>query len=205
MRAFALKEWWINRGYAAEVFHPLEQTSALYRFGTNLYNFIQKKAPWCHSLYFKFLECAYLHRSSRLLIGRNHFKSFIEDFKPEVLVSVHAHLNHAYLDITKQCFPESKFIIYCGEFADGKGFSRHWINPKADLFTGPFESTCEAAIRKGMPPSKVRVGGLLLRQAFHTNSDKSNEIPRSYLSLWALILERTLLPLGRALMGQTTI
>ena len=44
MRAFALKEWWINRGYAAEVFHPLEQTSALYRFGANLYNFIQKKA-----------------------------------------------------------------------------------------------------------------------------------------------------------------
>ena len=172
MRAFALKEWWTSKGYDAEVFHPLEETSALYRFGTKLYNFIQKRAPWCHSLYFKFLECANLHRSSRFLIGRNHFKSFIEDNKPEVLVSVHAHLNHAYLDITKQCFPESKFIIYCGEFADGKGFSRHWINPKADLFTGPFESTCETAIRKGMPPSKVQVGGLLLRQAFHTNSDK---------------------------------
>ena len=55
MRAFALKEWWTSKGYDAEVFHPLEQTSSLYRFGTNLYNFIQKRVPWCHSLYFKFL------------------------------------------------------------------------------------------------------------------------------------------------------
>lgn len=201
MRAFALREWWTSRGYSAEVFHPLEQTSALYRFGTNLYNFIQKRAPWCHSLYFKFLEYANLHRSSRFLIGRNQFKSFIKDYKPEVLVSVHAHLNHAYLNITKEYFPESKFIIYCGEFADGKGFSRHWINPKADLFTGPFQSTCEAAIRRGMPPSKVKVGGLLLRHPFYMDPNKVERNSKIKLKSMGINPDETFVTLGTGANG----
>ena len=52
MRAFALKHWWKELGLVAEVYHPLESASALYRFGTELYNFIQKKSSLGPSILF---------------------------------------------------------------------------------------------------------------------------------------------------------
>ncbi len=181
MRAFALKHWWKELGLVAEVYHPLESASALYRFGTELYNFIQKKAPWAHQYYFWFLEHANLHRGTKTLIGKRKFHDFLVKFKPNIIVSVHAHLNHAYLEIAQTHNPDLKFVIYCGEFADGDGFSRHWVNPKADLFTGPFGSTCSAAEKYGMPKSKIKTGGLLLRKAFYENNnfEKADELLKS--------------------------
>ena len=182
MRAFALQYWWKKLGLKAEVYHPLESGSALYRFGTELYNFIQKKAPWAHRFYFCFLEHANLHRSTKTLIGKKKFISFLGDCKPKIIVSMHAHLNHAYLDIAKKHIPNLKFVIYCGEFADGDGFSRHWINPKADLFTGPFTSTCSAAKKYGMPESKLKKGGFLLRKAFYEKNkfEKVDKLLKSF-------------------------
>jgi processive 1,2-diacylglycerol beta-glucosyltransferase len=49
----------------------------------------------------------------------------------------------------------------------GYGFSRHWVNPSADLFIGAVPETCAAAVRWGMPPEKTRVGGFLLRRVFY--------------------------------------
>ena len=69
MRAFALKDWWMGKGFEAEVFHPLENTFAGYRFGCQLYNLIQKKIPLLHYAYFHFLEYASIHRSSKRIIG----------------------------------------------------------------------------------------------------------------------------------------
>ena len=57
MRAFALQSWWEKEeGRQAVVTRPLESGSIFYRFGTELYNVIQKKAPWLHTFYFSFLE-----------------------------------------------------------------------------------------------------------------------------------------------------
>jgi hypothetical protein len=70
-------------------------------------------------------------------------RSWLKDvslFDPKIVVSVHAHLNHGYIDLLKeQIYERLKVVIYCGELADGVGFSRHWINQKADLFLGPFK------------------------------------------------------------------
>ena len=45
-------------------------------------------------------------------------------FSPDLVVSVHAHLNHGFRDIicNNELLPFTpKFYIYCGELSDGRG------------------------------------------------------------------------------------
>jgi processive 1,2-diacylglycerol beta-glucosyltransferase len=174
-RARALRLWAESdeakaAGLDAEVKieRPLEQGSSLYGFGTWLYNAIQKSCPSLHKLYFPFLEKAGLHRNSSAILGSRRFIRSVSEFAPDIVLSVHAHLNHAYRDLARQAMPDRPpaFVIYCGELADGVGFSRHWVNPEADLFAGPLEETCEAARCRGMPGKKVFRAGFLLRPPF---------------------------------------
>ena len=173
-RARALRLWAESEdakqaGLQAEVriTRPLEDGSRLYRLGTWLYNTIQKTCPRLHKLYFPFLERANLHRNAGRILGARGFRKTVLSFEPDVVFSVHAHLNHGYRDLAMQAMPKPPaFVIYCGELADGPGFSRHWINPAADLFVGPVEETCEAARGRGMPADRTFRSGFLLRPSF---------------------------------------
>ena len=169
MRANALKSWWTEEKGQARILRPLENGFKLYRWGTSLYNTIQKNLPLFHYLYFYFLEYASLHRGPRRIIGSKSLLNDAKNFSPDLILSVHAHLNHGYFRLIRDSLPakKGKFVIFCGELDDGHGFSRHWINPEADLFAGPFEETCRAAGRRGMPEKKTMATGPLLRKAFY--------------------------------------
>ena len=168
MRANALKSWWGEEKGKARILRPLENGFKLYRLGTSLYNAIQKNLPLFHYLYFYFLEYASLHRGPRRIFGSQRLLGEVRDFSPDLILSVHAHLNHGYFRLIRDSLHEKKgkFIIFCGELDDGHGFSRHWVNPDVDLFAGPFDETCRAAVRRGMPREKTKVTGPLLRKAF---------------------------------------
>tara|TARA_Y100001934_G_scaffold71556_1_gene89016 strand:- start:4825 stop:5931 length:1107 start_codon:yes stop_codon:yes gene_type:complete len=169
MRAAALSAWWSESGGETRTLRPLENGFPLYRWGSAFYNLIQRKLPLFHYLYFHFLEWASLHRGHRRILLSGKFAKQVAEFTPDLVLSVHAHLNHGYFRLCKDALPEKrmKFVIFCGELADGKGFSRHWINPLADLFSGPFEETCEAARRRGMPAERTLASGPLLRKPFY--------------------------------------
>ncbi len=168
MRANALKGWSLERNWEVLISHPLETTFKFYALGSNFYNLIQKKWPAFHNLYFYFLEIANLHRNKFSILGTRKWLEKLNKFQPNIIVSVHAHLNHGYLEILKENLNSSfKFIVYCGELGDSFGFSRHWINYKADCFMGPFEETCNAALKRGMPKDKIFEAGPLLRRAFY--------------------------------------
>ena len=88
-----------------------------------------------------------------------------------------------------------KFVIYCAQLANGDGYSRHWINYKADLFTGPFETTCKTAIEKGMPKSKVKSMVLLLR-SFYRNDNFTTEKKEAILSSMGINPTESFITLG---------
>ncbi|MFP6900119.1 MAG: UDP-N-acetylglucosamine--LPS N-acetylglucosamine transferase [Opitutales bacterium] len=208
-RARALRLWGASEGAKSadleaevRIDRPLEDGSRLYRFGTWLYNSIQKVCPRLHKLYFPFLEKANLHRRPIGILGAKRFKQSVSAFAPEVVLSVHAHLNHAYCDLARQAMPDRPpaFVIFCGELADGVGFSRHWINPDADLFAGPLEETCEAARSRGMPEEKLFRAGFLLRPPFFRKlppDEQANFIRKK----WNLDPSRPLLVLGTGANG----
>ena len=168
MRAGALAEWWKERGGIAKIIHPIDNACKLYNFGVEMYNFIQKKAPRFHYLYFHFLEYAGLHRSQSRIMGKDGFVKNILQYEPNLIVSVHAHLNHGYFEIASRISRKKfKFIIFCGELSDGIGFSSHWINPTVDLLVTQTEESKNAAIRRGMPKKKVLQSEFLLRKPFY--------------------------------------
>jgi len=53
----------------------------------------------------------------------------------------------------------------------GYGFSRHWVNPAADLFIGAVEESCAEARRLKMPAERAWLGGFLLDPAFWSPPD----------------------------------
>ena len=173
MRAQALQEFCRNLDIESVIIRPLENGSNIYLMGTHLYNWIQRFYPKLHVIYFKFLEIASLHRDAQKIAASYEFLRKVRGFSPNLVVSVHAHLNHGFLDLSKSINHKKppKFLIYCGELDDGIGFSKHWVNPAADLFCGPTKETIGAAIQRGMPIDQCEVWGPLLRMPFYEEID----------------------------------
>ena len=172
MRAQALRAW-ASRvgGHSLEVtqHQALEQTHGFYRLGVELYNTIQRRAPAFHHFYFNELELLSLFKNPDRLAGRERFCSVVRELRPHVVVSVHGSTNHGFFDLARRTLGADRVrcVTYCGELFGGYGFSRHWVNPAADLFIGAVPETCEAAAALGMPASRRCVGGFLLRPEFY--------------------------------------
>jgi len=181
MRARAFQEWAQTEpelGRPAQLHRPLEKSHEIYAFGVWLYNWIQRTAPFLHHAYFNFLEVVAVVRTNRPL-GAKKYRKILEELQPDVLISVHDSLNHTFFKYAREVLGEDrvKCVTYCGELSGGYGFSRHWVNPSADLFIGAVPETCEAAVRWGMPPEKTQVGGFLLRRCFY--DDPTDEAGRA--------------------------
>ncbi len=180
LRANALCAWTekeTDLGIETDIFRPLEGSTALNRFGVRLYNDIQRNLPVAHHVYWSFLEVAGLHRKPGMLGGTQPFIEKLESYRPDWVISVHAHLNHGYMALARQVLGPDKVKVgtYCGEMWGGYGFSRHWVNPTADLFIGATEACCTAARHIGMPEARNMLGGFMLRPASYTPSPSPKE------------------------------
>jgi processive 1,2-diacylglycerol beta-glucosyltransferase len=171
MRAKSLRDWARRCAERREIevtlHQALEATHPVYGLGVGIYNTIQRVWPRLHHGYFHFLEIAGLHRDGGKIMGTARFVAILADLKPDVIISTHGHLNHGFFDIARQVCGESvRCVTYCGELSGGYGFSRHWVNPGADLFIGAVEETCAAARELGMPEEKIMLGGFMLQPRF---------------------------------------
>ena len=170
MRANAFKAWAAARtDWEVRIHQTLENTHALYRFGVATYNWIQRTLPMLHHLYFNYLELAAMHRGSGRILGAERFSAQVREFRPDVVLSTHAHLNHGFFDLARRALGKDNVccVTYCGELAGGYGFSRHWVNPHADLFVGAVQEVTQAATEHGMSPRRARTGGFLLAPGFY--------------------------------------
>lgn len=177
MRAQAIQDFCEELNIHFKLYRPLEEGSPVYLLGTGLYNLIQKKCPRFHYIYFNFLEYASIHRNPKLLLGSKKFIKVLNDFSPDVVFSVHAHLNHAYFDLFQSFYKgqrkSGKFIVFCGELDDGIGYSKHWINSRNHIFMAPTVNSINAAVKRGMPFDKCRMVGPLMRKPFYETSSSN--------------------------------
>jgi processive 1,2-diacylglycerol beta-glucosyltransferase len=172
MRARAFQAWARHEPdlqIEAQLHRPMESCHGLYRFGVWLYNTIQRRAPRLHNIYFNYLEAAGMFRSPGRLLGAERFRATLEETKPDVLLSVHGALNHGFFEYARRVLGRDRVrcVSWCDELQGGYGFSRHWVNPQADLFIGAAPETCETAVRLGMPADRTRMGGFLVRPDFY--------------------------------------
>jgi processive 1,2-diacylglycerol beta-glucosyltransferase len=185
MRARALAAWLsaeYGQSVAVKQWQALESSSKIDRFGVSLYNVIQRQLPAAHQIYFNFLEVASLHRG-RLLSGpRRRFYFVLKKFQPQLIISVHAHLNHAYFSAARDfAGGPIRCLTYCGELSGGYGFSRHWVNTCADGFIAAVEECAAAAQAYGMPPERTHLGGFLLDPSFFSKPSESRAALRRRL------------------------
>lgn len=147
----------------------LEKSSFVNRAGVSFYNWIQRKAPYLHTLFFSAVELlSFINRSS-VRLGKHYFVSVLRDFKPHLVFSVHDCLNRGYFQLAREVLGAEnvRCVTYCGEFSGGFGYSRNWIEPTVDLYFSRTPTARDYAIKLGIDPKKALVRGYLMRPRAH--------------------------------------
>ncbi len=181
-RATAFAQWCFElyrHDVDVRIEQMLEKSSVVNRGGVNLYNWIQKRVPLFHSIFYTLIEgLSYLNRSS-VRFGRGYFLEVLGEYRPHLIFSVHDCLNRGYFQLARKFLGSEavRCATYCGEFSGGWGYSRNWIEPSVDLYISRTPTARDFALRKGIPPERALVRGYLMH-------------PRS--------LRETLTPEGRA-------
>jgi processive 1,2-diacylglycerol beta-glucosyltransferase len=174
-RAEAFAEWCFQlyrHDVDVRIEQMLEKSSVVHRAGVNLYNRIQRGAPWLHKLFFALVELlSYINRS-KVRVGARYYLEVLRDYKPHLVFSVHDCLNRGYFPLARRTLGADnvRCATYCGEFSGGWGYSRNWIEPSVDLYVSRTPTARDYAVKCGIPPEKTRVRGYLMQ-------------PRSYLEV----------------------
>jgi len=171
-RAQAFAEWVFElyrHAVDVRIEHVLEDSSLIGRSGVNLYNWLQRKAPWMHHPYYMLVEGLSLLNRRTVSFGRGFFVRLLEDYRPHLIFSVHDCLNKGYFQVARRVLGEAnvRCATYCGEFSGGYGYSRNWVDPSVDLFFARTATARDYAVKLGLSAGHSRVRGHLMRPRSH--------------------------------------
>jgi UDP-N-acetylglucosamine:LPS N-acetylglucosamine transferase len=145
----------------------LERSSDAYRGGVELYNWIQRRRPWLHQLYWRAMELEDLIKPGTVLFGRRYLIRQLRAFRPDVLISTHPHTNRGHFDLAKRLLgPQLRCITCCTELEAGFGFSRNWLSRRTDLFW-TLTAEVQEEVQRRRPGVAVARLGPLLHPAYH--------------------------------------
>jgi len=166
--AYALKAWiqrWDPQG-EVWVEHVLENASPVTRGGVELYNWIQRHAPWLHKLYWRLVEFEDLWKPGTLSFGRNYVIALLLRLKPDLLISTHPHINRGHFDLAQRLLPGLRCITCCTELDGGFGFSRNWLSRRCEAFWTLTPDVSEEVRRRGYRHLPAPALGPLLDPCF---------------------------------------
>ena len=184
--AFALRDWIALRWPDAvvQVESVLENAHPLIRGAVELYNWIQKHAPWLHQLYWRLLELEDSLKPGTVVLGRRYVSALLRRFQPDLLISTHPHTNRGHFDLAKRVLgPQVRCITCNTELEGGFGFSRNWICAAADRhWTQTPQVSAQVSRRRWSmaryPAERVHCLGPLLYPAFHEGAAAPAEPPQ---------------------------
>ncbi len=171
-RAEAFAEWCFQlyrHDVDVRIEQMLEKSSVINRGGVGLYNYLQRRAPWVHNVFYAVVELlSYLNRRS-VMLGAGYYTRVLRDYQPHLVFSVHDCLNRGYFQLARRLLGAGRVrcATYCGEFSGGWGYSRNWIEPSVDLYLSRTPTARDYAVKCGLPPERTRVRGNLMRPRSH--------------------------------------
>jgi processive 1,2-diacylglycerol beta-glucosyltransferase len=171
-RAQAFAEWCFEL-YRHEVDvrieQMLEKSSGFFSAGVRFYNWIQKKSPWIHKVFFLFVELLSLLNRRSVTFGRAYYEAVLREYQPHLVFSVHDCLNRGYFQLARKILGpvNVRCATYCGEFSGGFGYSINWVEPSADLYISRTPTARDYAVKLGMPADRTRVRGYLMQPRAH--------------------------------------
>lgn len=171
-RAAAFAEWCFQlyrHDVDVRIEQMLEKSSRFYRFGVNLYNRIQKGAPWMHKIFYTIVEALSFINSRSVTFGGKYYLGVLTEYQPHLIFSVHDCLNRGYFQRARALLGADRVrcATYCGEFSGGWGYSRNWIEPTVDLYFSRTATARDFAVKCGIPPERTRVRGYLMQPRAH--------------------------------------
>ncbi len=181
-RAAAFAEWCFQR-YRHEVDvrieQMLEKSSVINRIGVNLYNRIQKGAPWMHTVFFTLVEGLSFINARKVTLGGAYYLKVLAEYRPHLVFSVHDCLNRGYFQRARKLLggDQVRCATYCGEFSGGWGYSRNWIEPSVDRYFSRTATARDYAVKKGVPAERARVRGYLMQPRAHLEVISAAECP----------------------------
>lgn len=179
-RAEAFADWCFRlyrHGVDVRIEQMLEKSSFINRGGVNLYNWIQRRMPLLHGIYYAVVELlAFLNRRT-VTLGRAYYLSVLQEYRPHLVFSVHDCLNRGYFQLARSTLGADRVrcVTYCGEFSGGWGYSANWIEPSVDLYYSRTPTARDFAVRKGVPAERCRVRGHLMWPRSHLDVLGPNE------------------------------
>lgn len=167
-RAEAFAEWCFQlyrHDVDVRIEQMLEDSSFFYRRGVNLYNWIQKKSPWLHKIFYAVVEGLSLLNRRSVTFGHAYYEKVLRDYRPHLILSVHDCLNRGYFPVARRLLgaDQVRCATYCGEFSGGWGYSRNWVEPTVDRYFSRTPTARDYAVKLGVPPERTRVRGYLMR------------------------------------------
>lgn len=171
--AEALVQWFARLAPDVEVTVEsiLENASGAGRAAVDLYNWIQRRAPWLHQLYWRFCELEDLTKPGTVLAGRAYIRAVLERVRPDLLISTYPHTNRGHFAFARRVLRRLgqpvRCVICCTEVDGGFGFSRNWVSRQADRFWAITAETAGEARRRHTPSSRIATLGPLLYPAYH--------------------------------------
>ena len=171
-RAEAFAEWCFQlyrHDVDVRIEQMLEKSSLVNRTGVNLYNRIQRGAPWVHKAFYAVVEVLSVLNSRSVTFGLKYYVSVLKEYRPHLVFSVHDCLNRGYFQVARETLGADKVrcATYCGEFSGGWGYSLNWIEPTVDLYFSRTSTARDYAVKKGVPAERNRVRGYLMRPLAH--------------------------------------
>ncbi len=170
---------WCARLYGSDVEviidHTLEDSHPLYRKAVDFYNFIQRRMPGFHHVYYNVIELLEVLNPGTVSLGRDYYIQLLERVRPHVIISVMDCLNRGYFELAREVLGSVKCATYCTEFSDGYGHSRNWVNPRTGYFFGRTMDTVRDALRRGVPSDRTLVVGHWAPPAFYAESPTAEE------------------------------
>jgi processive 1,2-diacylglycerol beta-glucosyltransferase len=195
-RARAFAEWCFalyRHDVDVRIERMLEKSSRFFRAGVDCYNWIQRRSPWLHQVFFAYVEMLSLLNRRSVTFGRGYYRRVLREFRPHLVFSVHDCLNRGYFQLARKVLgPERvRCATYCGEFSGGFGYSVNWIEPSVDLYLSRTATANDYAVELGVPRERTRVRGYLMRPRAHV--EQFSETARGDFREQTLGLRRDLL------------
>lgn len=171
-RAEAFAEWCFQlyrHDVDVRIEQMLEKSSVVNRTGVNLYNRIQRGAPWVHKVFYAVVEILSYLNTRNVTFGAAYYLQVLQEYRPHLVFSVHDCLNRGYFQLARKTLGADRVrcATYCGEFSGGWGYSRNWIEPSVDLYISRTPTANDYAVKKGIPAARSRVRGYLMQPRAH--------------------------------------
>lgn len=96
-------------------------------------------------------------------IIKTKFNKLVDQFNPDIIVTVHPAFNSAVVDLLEKR-KDKKKIKFATVFADLISISPLWVEPRADLMIAPTKSAWVYAIKNGADEDKMAIINLPVRK-----------------------------------------